>query len=330
MTQGLALTIYIPTYRRRSLRDLLHSIAPMSSCAIEVVVSDNDPDHWSEEIVNQARDSLNCEVEYSARVRNIGGDANILRGLVAGSAPWLWIIGDDDEILPGAIDLILQEIVADTTDRIILLSDYSPRATLGLRGTLALLAQQDPALILATTLVSANVMRRSAIDLAAAVSHLDSSLGHAWSYRSLMRCSVLPHPAIRVGISRVTGPDDDEGAARMRDAFADLLRSGYGLDLELDAALSWNFVSVQGMVDEQIHPDNGDDSGLSFADPLPLDQDPEETLAIIDTLRATVADRDRLAALALRLQAERDDALARLITATHRSPSVWNDEEGGD
>jgi hypothetical protein len=78
--------------------------------------------------------------EYSRRATNIGGDANILRGATAGTGEYVWVVGDDDVLLPGAIAETLRMIDADRPDRIIHFTPEAaglvPRGHAGTMGTL--------------------------------------------------------------------------------------------------------------------------------------------------------------------------------------------------
>jgi hypothetical protein len=106
--------------------------------------------------------------EYSRRATNIGGDANILRGATAGTGEYVWVIGDDDVLLPGAIAETLRMIDADRPDRIIHFTPEAaglvPRGHTGTMGTLIDTLGDDASLLIAATLISANVYRRASLD----------------------------------------------------------------------------------------------------------------------------------------------------------------------
>jgi hypothetical protein len=239
------LTIYIPTYKRESLADLLAALAPQLTPEVEVIISDNDPNGMGLAIVKDALADAPCYVHYSQRVENIGGSANIARGYTAGRGDWLWIMGDDDSVLPGAVANVLEAINSDDLDRLILLSREAPSESAGMLGTMAELAEVDPGLPIAATLISANVLRRSALDVAKAEEHVGTMYGHSWAATSCHRVKVLASPAITVG--------GDHAGQFARDAhfagdivavWSDLLRDGYGITPTVDS-FSWNYVSVQ-------------------------------------------------------------------------------------
>jgi glycosyltransferase involved in cell wall biosynthesis len=208
---GTVLTIYIPTKGRPELSALLDSLAPQLDERVEVVVSDNTG--ASSGLV---RDLLgdSCRVEYSRRASDIGGDANILRGFGAGTAPWLWTIGDDDTVTDTALLTVLGRIECTTADRLILMSNSTPRGACGATGSLAQIAERDPSLPIAATLISANVVRRAACDPSAGWARVDTKYGHAYAWPGLV--DVLPEPVL-ASVGRLHAgegvPDGWDGAA---------------------------------------------------------------------------------------------------------------------
>lgn len=195
-----ALTIYIPTKGRPELSALLDSLAPQLTPDVEVIVSDNTGD--AARPVRERLANAPCRVEYSRRSSDIGGDANIVRGFSQGIAPWVWMIGDDDVIADDGISRVLaavRDAESSSTDRLILLSKSVPKSAAGAAGTLADLARIDPALPIAATLITANVVRRAACDPALGLARLDSKYGHAFAWPT-GSVRVLSDPVIeRVG-----------------------------------------------------------------------------------------------------------------------------------
>jgi hypothetical protein len=239
------LTIYIPTYKRESLADLLAALAPQLTPDVEVIVSDNDPDGMGRAIVADALAATSSYVHYSRRPKNIGGSANIARGYTAGGGDWLWIMGDDDAVLPGAVANVLASVNSDDLDRLILLSQQAPSTTAGMLGSMAELAEIDPGLPIAATLISANVLRRSALDPVLASSHVKTMYGHSWASTSCHRVKVLASPAITVGGDHAGQfADQSDFDGDIVDIWSDLLRRGYGIT-PTPESFSWNYVSVQ-------------------------------------------------------------------------------------
>ncbi len=239
------LGIYIPAYKRDTLGRLLASLAPQLTDRVEVIISDDDPAGSGRRHVTEHLSDSPARIEYSARRRNLGPDANILRGLEVGSAPWVWMIGDDDWVLPGAVETVLGAIeVAGNTDldRVILASEHTSLPNKS--GSMAELAGVDPALPIAATLITANVVRRSALDLRLGHEKLDTMYGWAWANTSCREVYVTSVPCIAVGTDHV---DSYPGMTELgRDGvvaiWSDLLR-GYGIEPTVES-FGWNYVNA--------------------------------------------------------------------------------------
>jgi glycosyltransferase involved in cell wall biosynthesis len=239
------LTIYIPTFKRDTLGDLLASLEPQLTPDVEVIISDNDPEGSALAATRKWLAHVPSFVDYGARGTNMGGDRNIKRGFHRGKGDWLWIIGDDDTVLPGAVKNVLQAIDGDDLDRLILLSREAPSDSAGMLGTMAELAVVDPGLPIAATLISANVLRRSALDVALADEYLDTMYGHAWANTTCHRVKVLASPAITVGNAHTDAfANQAEFTGDIWAIWSDLLRNGYGIE-PTPESFSWNFQSVQ-------------------------------------------------------------------------------------
>lgn len=233
------LTIYIPTYKRPTLGALLVSLAPQLDDRVEVVVSDNDPEGSAREVVEAHVPGAT----YVCQSVNTGGEANLLRGWESGSAPWVWMIGDDDEVLPGAVADVLAAIEHDDVDRLILLTREAPSGAAGMIGSPADLERAQPGLTIAATLISANVVRRSSLDLAAGRAHLGTMYGWAWAMTGCRRVKVLASPAIRVGADHAGDFLAQAGYDGDIVAVWDELLNDFGAKYHPDS-FSWNFASV--------------------------------------------------------------------------------------
>lgn len=120
------LLIYIPTYNRNKLLlkqiDALITYNLRYKINVDIYVNDNlSPfDKNLEEII-----SLNekNEIIYNKNISNIGGNANILLGFyLAKNYEYLWILSDDDLVLPNVIDYIFEQI--QDSPNLIHIGDY--------------------------------------------------------------------------------------------------------------------------------------------------------------------------------------------------------------
>jgi glycosyltransferase involved in cell wall biosynthesis len=236
--------MYIPTYKRPEIAFLLDSLANQLTPEVEIIISDNDSTRSAFKYVEQFLNGVDCNVTYSARATNIGGDANVVRGLSQGSAPWLWLIGDDDEVLPNSVRYVCDAIKTDDCDRIILLTPEAPRLAAGFHGEVGDLASRDPSLLVAATLMSSNVVRRSRISVERAYDCLDSKYGHAWANVGCRVVRVLEEPCIVVGTAHPGEgypPDFRKSRVRLLQA---LLKDGYRVNVTLEEAFAWNFANI--------------------------------------------------------------------------------------
>ena len=238
------LTIYIPTYNRHEIAELLDSLAPQLTADVEVIVSDDGPDKLGEAPTLALAENAPCRVTYMHNPDRLGGPLNLERGLTAGDGAWLWMISDDDVVLPGALADILQAIEHDDIDRLILLTPSAPTQAAGMVSTPQGLEQIQPGLLIASTLITANVLRRSALDVAKAIKHRATMYGCAWAYTSAQRVKVHASPAFDVGVAHVgefvaaTDPGAD-----IAGIWLDLLQNGYGVAPTNETG-SWNYVSA--------------------------------------------------------------------------------------
>lgn len=107
------LSICIPTFNRaESLRLLLENISNECSShldKIEIVISDNaSTDHTADVVHAYSR----LPIRYRKNKTNIGGAGNILTSAAdIATGEFVWIVGDDDLILPGGLAHILDSII---------------------------------------------------------------------------------------------------------------------------------------------------------------------------------------------------------------------------
>ena len=96
------LSICIPTYNRsKSLNNLLTSIVAASkdfNFSFQVCISDNDSDDNTEIVINNFQNKL--PLVYSKNIRNLGLAQNIINAADLAKGEWVWLIGDDDILLP--------------------------------------------------------------------------------------------------------------------------------------------------------------------------------------------------------------------------------------
>jgi GT2 family glycosyltransferase len=97
----------VVTYNRADfLRNLLDSFARLDTAPARILVVDNaSSDHTPDVIARAAAAGL--AIQYERLEQNVGGAGGFSRGVelaLESGAEWLWLMDDDVEVLPGAVD----------------------------------------------------------------------------------------------------------------------------------------------------------------------------------------------------------------------------------
>jgi hypothetical protein len=156
----------------------------------------------------------------------------------------VWLIGDDDALLPGAIDNVLAAIDSDDADRLILLTEQATTPARGQIDDIAAIHEVDPGLLVAATLITANVVRREKLDLLKGRERLRFLYGHSWANTPCRRIKVLAKSAFTVGVANqddfINRGEPEQNVAMAVAEWAVLVEQGYGLPF--DMSKTWNFV----------------------------------------------------------------------------------------
>lgn len=112
MEPTYALSICIPTYNRaRHLRNCLNSLVASgvgSLLNVQVCVSDNCSTDNTRQVVDDATRSL--AIKYRKNSLNLGLARNILEVVQMADGEFVWMLGDDDLMMPGACKEIVELI----------------------------------------------------------------------------------------------------------------------------------------------------------------------------------------------------------------------------
>jgi abequosyltransferase len=114
------LTIAIPTHNRSALLGkLLNVLAPQLAGhpEVELLISDNASPDDTPQAVRQFIDS-GLPIRYHRHPENIGSDANFIACFRMAQGKYFWLFGDDDIIVPGALDEVLSHIANQDYDLI--------------------------------------------------------------------------------------------------------------------------------------------------------------------------------------------------------------------
>ena len=106
--QAMKLSICIPPYNRAShLANCLNSIILCNSQSefnFEICVSDNCSGDETEAVVHHAQSNIN--IKYHRNHTNLGIPRNFLQVVSMADGEFIWLIGDDDLLMPDAIRVL--------------------------------------------------------------------------------------------------------------------------------------------------------------------------------------------------------------------------------
>ena len=114
------LSLCIPTYNRAALlADALQSVLTQmdeeTRAWVEIAVSDNaSPDDTEEVVRTLAAAHPGIRLKYARQPHNLGADANIYAAMRQSCGEFLWVLSDDDILLPGALRRVLDEVRANS------------------------------------------------------------------------------------------------------------------------------------------------------------------------------------------------------------------------
>jgi len=120
-SSGLLLSLCVPTYNRASLLAqalgaILAQVTPAMAGLVEVVVLDNaSPDETPQVVARAQADFPGAAVRYVRRPENIGCDANFTDAPNQAAGEFVYLLSDDDVLLPGAVATLLGLLQAHPT-----------------------------------------------------------------------------------------------------------------------------------------------------------------------------------------------------------------------
>lgn len=122
------LTLAIPTFNRASfLTELLEALLPqfarLDGKTAELLISDNCSEDATPEVVESFR-ARGLPCRYLRNQENLGADGNFLQCLEQAQGQYVWVMGDDDLLVPGAIADLLSLLEQEEVD-LVYLSSFS-------------------------------------------------------------------------------------------------------------------------------------------------------------------------------------------------------------
>jgi glycosyltransferase involved in cell wall biosynthesis len=108
------ISICIPTYNRPDelkacLDSIIKGLDSGESDLIEIVVTDNSDNDKTMNMIEQVQ-AVFPGLKYSLNEQNIGSTENVKLALRTGRGKYLWLMGDDDLVIPGSVSLVIQRL----------------------------------------------------------------------------------------------------------------------------------------------------------------------------------------------------------------------------
>ena len=194
----LLLSVCVPTYNRaallsQSLRAILAQITPAMSGLVEVVVLDNASPDGTPAVVGKAvADFPDAAVRYVRRPENIGCDGNFTDAPNQARGEFVYLVSDDDVLLPGAVETLLTLLEAHPAVDAVALntrpfwkSPDEPAAAVYKIPEDVLLPDRDAALLLLgahLTFISCIAFRRAAVAGRDYSGRYDTNLAQAYMF----------------------------------------------------------------------------------------------------------------------------------------------------
>lgn len=113
------LSIAIPTYNRagylfEALQALIAQLDETVSTLVEIIISDNaSTDHTQALVQGMQTDYPQIQVTYFRQAETVNGNANIHNAAKLARGTFVYILSDDDVLLPGALPRLLSEVDTD-------------------------------------------------------------------------------------------------------------------------------------------------------------------------------------------------------------------------
>jgi abequosyltransferase len=125
------LTIAIPTFNRatyldtclRRIAEELNLLEVDKRKLVKVYISNNASTDNTATVIANYELRKTCDFESVHNSENIGAERNVVQCYKLSSSQYVWILGDDDVILPGALDEILNVLLQKNVD-ILYLNHY--------------------------------------------------------------------------------------------------------------------------------------------------------------------------------------------------------------
>ena len=113
--KNMILTIGIPTYNgskyiKGMIDSILIQLSDINQYELEILISDNASTDNTGDIIKEYINEYSTLFSYYRNTENVGGDRNVDNIFKKAKGKFVWICGDDDEIITGHIKNVLEKI----------------------------------------------------------------------------------------------------------------------------------------------------------------------------------------------------------------------------
>jgi abequosyltransferase len=197
-SDNLILSLCIPTYNRlpllrEALSAVIDQIDDKIAPIVEILISNNASTDGTELYVNEMiATNAHLQIKYFCNEENLGSDTNIYRLTKQAKGEWLYMLSDDDILLPGGLSKLLELIEKYPDFDAFSLNSYSfekdpcigNNSVFDISEDIVLTKKDDCLMLFSTwlTFISAMAFRRKVIEKNDHHDKIGTSLRHCYIY----------------------------------------------------------------------------------------------------------------------------------------------------
>ena len=181
------LTIAIPTYNRLDyLKELLPEILQQckSHPEIEILVVDNNSTDGTFSYLHRL--VIEGKIQYRCNETNVGGDENFVRCVEHSRGQYVWLFGDDDILLEGAVDIVMA-LLPNLPVSLVIVSDGTGDLKTHWYDNYAQFAS-DVSIqsVVNHTLITCNIFKKDMFDSQTARKYRSTWYGHMYALKNII------------------------------------------------------------------------------------------------------------------------------------------------
>jgi glycosyltransferase involved in cell wall biosynthesis len=168
------------------LKELVPQIQDINAgeTKVELIVINNASTDTTREVIEGYRKLSGNDFTAITNERNIGGEANFIRCVEASRGQYVWLFGDDEQILPCGVRRVVQLLSDETIALLLTRDDRSPYAEdepewfTGYGDLVRYYETRKPQFMLEHTLITGNIFKRAAFNVPFARKCVSTNYAH--------------------------------------------------------------------------------------------------------------------------------------------------------